>query len=119
MVAERGAEDWASEIQRFPRLFQGHESIPGLTWPTTPFADRLTVYHGKRRFDLMKPGRAHTAGDIAVHVPDESVMFTGDILEAHSACYCGDGHFADWSPTPEAIRAFDLAAIAPGRSCAE
>jgi hypothetical protein len=25
-------------------------------------------------------------------------MFTGDIVEYHSACYCGDGHFADWGP---------------------
>ncbi|MCR9177864.1 MAG: MBL fold metallo-hydrolase, partial [Alphaproteobacteria bacterium] len=33
MVVERGQEDWDSEFQRFPRLFQGHESIPGLTWP--------------------------------------------------------------------------------------
>ncbi|MCB1418061.1 MAG: MBL fold metallo-hydrolase, partial [Notoacmeibacter sp.] len=32
MVVERGKEDWDSEFQRFPRLFQGHESIPGLTW---------------------------------------------------------------------------------------
>jgi glyoxylase-like metal-dependent hydrolase (beta-lactamase superfamily II) len=39
MVAERGQEDWDSEFQRFPRLFQGHESIPGLTWPTTTFSD--------------------------------------------------------------------------------
>ena len=115
MVVERGQEDWDSEFQRFPRLFQGHESIPGLTWPTTTFNDRLTVYLGKRRVDLMHLGRAHTAGDIVAHVPDANVMFTGDIVEAHSACYCGDGHFADWPATLEAIRAFDLAAIAPGR----
>ncbi|MEL7206532.1 MAG: MBL fold metallo-hydrolase, partial [Pseudomonadota bacterium] len=28
MVVERGQEDWDSEFQRFPRLFEGHESIP-------------------------------------------------------------------------------------------
>ncbi|WP_375567387.1 MBL fold metallo-hydrolase [Oceaniradius stylonematis] len=115
MVAERGAEDWASEFERFPRLFDGHGEIPGLTWPTTTFSDRMTVYLGNRRVDLMKLGRAHTAGDIVVHVPDENVMFTGDIVEYHSACYCGDGHFKDWPQTLEKIRAFDLAAIAPGR----
>ena len=115
MVVERGQEDWDSEFGRFPRLFQGHESIPGLTWPTTTFNDRMTVYLGKRRVDLMFLGRAHTAGDIVIHVPDENVMFTGDIVEYHSACYCGDGHFADWGPTLERIRAFDPAAIAPGR----
>ncbi|MEM8703795.1 MAG: MBL fold metallo-hydrolase [Pseudomonadota bacterium] len=115
MVAERGKEDWASEFERFPRLFQGHESIPGLTWPTTTFNDRMTVYLGKRRVDLMFLGRAHTAGDIVAYVPDANVMFTGDIVEYHSACYCGDGHFGDWPGTLEQIRKFDLDAIAPGR----
>lgn len=115
MVVERGQEDWDSEFQRFPRLFEGHENIPGLTWPTTTFTDRMTVYLGQRRVDLMHLGRAHTAGDIVVHVPDENVMFTGDIVEYHSACYCGDGHFADWPDTLEAIRAFNPRAIAPGR----
>ncbi|MFN3645826.1 MAG: MBL fold metallo-hydrolase [Gemmobacter sp.] len=115
MVAERGQEDWDSEFQRFPRLFQGHESIPGLTWPTTVFNGRMSVWLGKRRVDLMQLGRAHTAGDIVIHVPDQNVMFTGDIVEYHSACYCGDGHFRDWGGTLDRIKAFQVDAIAPGR----
>jgi len=115
MVAERGAEDWESEFQRFPRLFEGHESIPGLTWPTTTFSDRMTVYLGKRRVDLMRLGRAHTAGDMVAFVPDQNVMFTGDIVEYRSACYCGDAHLTDWPATLEKVRAYDLDAIAPGR----
>ncbi|MDQ7069866.1 MAG: MBL fold metallo-hydrolase [Rhodobacterales bacterium] len=115
MVVERGQEDWDSEFQRFPRLFQGHESIPGLTWPTTTFSEDMTVYLGNRRIDLMHLGRAHTAGDIVIHVPDENVMFTGDIVEYHSACYCGDGHFGDWGNTLDNIASFDVDAIAPGR----
>ncbi|MFK8251852.1 MBL fold metallo-hydrolase [Ancylobacter terrae] len=115
MVVERGMEDWASEFQRFPRLFQGHESIPGLTWPTTTFRGTMSLHLGRRRVDLIHLGRAHTAGDIVVHVPDQNVMFTGDIVEAHAACYCGDGHFRDWGPTLDRIRAFDVDALAPGR----
>lgn len=114
-VVERGQEDWDSEFGRFPRLFQGHESIPGLTWPTLTFSDRATFYLGRRRVDLRFLGRAHTAGDIVATVPDANVMFTGDIVEYHSACYCGDAHFADWPATLEAIRAFAPDAIAPGR----
>ncbi|MGC6535822.1 MAG: MBL fold metallo-hydrolase [Candidatus Puniceispirillaceae bacterium] len=115
MVVERGKEDWDSEFGRFPRLFEGHESIPGLTWPTTTFSDNMTVYLGNRRVDLRHLGRAHTAGDIVIHVPDQNVMFTGDIVEYHSACYCGDGHFNDWGGTLDAIKTFDVDAIAPGR----
>ena len=115
MVVERGQEDWDSEFARFPRLFEGHEGIPGLTWPTTTFEGRMSVYLGRRRVDLMQLGRAHTAGDMVVYVPDANVMFTGDIVEYRSACYCGDGHFHDWPGTLERVRAFDLDAIAPGR----
>ena len=115
MVIERGQEDWESEFQRFPRLFQGHEEIPGLTYPTTTFSKSMTIYLGRRKVDIMHLGRAHTAGDAVVYVPDQNVMFTGDIVEYHSACYCGDGHFCDWGKTLNAIRMFNLDAIAPGR----
>jgi glyoxylase-like metal-dependent hydrolase (beta-lactamase superfamily II) len=115
MVVERGQEDWDSEFQRFPRLFEGHESIPGLTRPTTTFDGSMSVYLGNRRVDLMHLGRAHTAGDIVINVPDQNVMFTGDIVEYHSACYCGDGHFADWGDTLDNIKSFEVDAIAPGR----
>ena len=115
MVAERGQEDWDSEFRRFPRLFEGHESIPGLTWPTTTFSDGMTVYLGRRRVDIKHPGRAHTAGDAVIHVPDQNVMFTGDIVEYRSACYCGDGHFGDWGGALDAIKSCQVDAIAPGR----
>ena len=115
MIHERGQEDWDSEFGRFPRLFEGHESIPGLTWPTLTFKEKMTVHLGRRRVELMFLGRAHTAGDIVAFVPDEQVMFTGDIVEYHSACYCGDGHFADWGPTLDRIAAFAPKSIAPGR----
>ena len=115
MIHERGQEDWDSEFGRFPRLFEGHESIPGLTWPTMTFKEKMTVHLGRRQVKLMFLGRAHTAGDIVAFVPDEQVMFTGDIVEYHSACYCGDGHFADWGPTLDRIAVFAPKSIAPGR----
>jgi glyoxylase-like metal-dependent hydrolase (beta-lactamase superfamily II) len=115
MVVERGQEDWDSEFQRFPRLFEGHESIPGLTWPTTTFSESMTVYLGSRKIEIMHLGRAHTAGDAVIWVPDEQVMFTGDIVEYNSACYIGDGHYNDWGDTIENLRWFDPRAISPGR----
>jgi len=115
MVAERGQEDWDSEFGRFPRLFEGHESIPGLTWPTQTFRGRMSVFLGSRRVDLMQLGRGHTAGDIVAYVPDQNVMFTGDLVEYRSACYCGDAHLVEWPSTLKNIKAFELDAIAPGR----
>ena len=48
-------------------------------------------------------------------VPDERVMFSGDLIEYHSACYCGDAHLRAWPGTLNAIRYFDPKSVAPGR----
>ena len=115
MVLERGQEDWDSEFDRFPRLFKGHQEIPGLTWPTTTFENKMSVFLGKRRIDLYFLGRAHTAGDIVIHVPDSNVLFTGDIVEYKSACYCGDAHLQDWPATLNNIAKFQAVSLVPGR----
>lgn len=115
MIAERGKEDWDSEYGRFPRLFQAAESVPGLTWPTVTFQRSMTLYLGKRRVELRHIGRAHTAGDIVAYVPDANVVFSGDIVEYKSACYCGDAHFADWPGTLSRLDRVQCDALVPGR----
>lgn len=116
MIVERGEEDKASEIGRFPRLFRGVDTIPpGLTWPTLTFNDRLTLWLGKRRVEITQIGRAHTAGDTIAWVPDAGVLFSGDIVEYHSACYCGDSHLADWPRTLDRLAGFRPKALVPGR----
>ena len=115
MVVERGQEDLDSEFDRFPRLFKGHEEIPGLTWPTTTFDKKMSLFLGKRRVDLYFLGRAHTAGDIVIHVPDSNVLFTGDIVEYKSACYCGDAHLREWPKTLGKIAKFQAVSLVPGR----
>jgi glyoxylase-like metal-dependent hydrolase (beta-lactamase superfamily II) len=115
LVAERGQQDWDSEFGRFPRLFRDAQSIPGLTWPTLTFEKEMTLFLGKRQMKQMQIGAGHTSGDIVAWVPDAGVMFTGDLIEYHSACYCGDAHLRAWPQTLNAIRTFDPKAVAPGR----
>jgi glyoxylase-like metal-dependent hydrolase (beta-lactamase superfamily II) len=115
LIVERGKEDWDSEYGRFPRLFQAAETIPGLTWPTMTFPSSLTLHLGRRRVELIHLGRGHTAGDIVAWVPDAQVMFSGDLVEYRSACYCGDAHFADWPKTLRRLQAFEPEALVPGR----
>ena len=115
LIEERGQQDWDSEYGRFPRLFQDAQSIPGLTWPTLTFEGEMSIYLGKREVRLMQLGAGHTSGDIVAWVPDAEVMFSGDLIEYHSACYCGDAHLREWPMTLNEIRAFNPKAIAPGR----
>jgi glyoxylase-like metal-dependent hydrolase (beta-lactamase superfamily II) len=99
LVAERGKQDWESELGRMPRLFKEPDSIPGLTWPTVTFSDRLTIDLGGDRGDLVLQycGRGHTAGDIVAWLPRSKVLFAGDLVEAQAALYTGDAFHQDWS----------------------
>jgi glyoxylase-like metal-dependent hydrolase (beta-lactamase superfamily II) len=115
LIVERGQQDWDSEYGRFPRLFRDAESIPGLTWPTLTFESGMSVFLGKREVKLFHLGAGHTAGDIVAWVPDAEVMFSGDLVEYHSACYCGDAHLREWPLTLDGIRDFAPRALVPGR----
>lgn len=118
LIVERGLQDKDSEIGRFPRLFQAVESIPGLTWPTVTFPKQMSVWLGKREVRIMHLGRGHTAGDVVAYVPDANVVFSGDLVEYHSACYCGDAHFSDWPSTLDKLAQFKADALVPGRGAA-
>jgi glyoxylase-like metal-dependent hydrolase (beta-lactamase superfamily II) len=118
MIVERGQQDMDSEIGRFPRLFRAVESIPGLTWPTITFPQQMSVWLGKREVRIMHLGRGHTAGDVVAYVPDANVVFSGDLVEYHSACYCGDAHLADWPTTLDRLAGFKANALVPGRGAA-
>jgi glyoxylase-like metal-dependent hydrolase (beta-lactamase superfamily II) len=98
-IEERGLADWASEQGRMPRLFKGADTIPGLTRPTVTFEDALSLDLGSRRVELRYLGRGHTAGDIVVWLPDERIVFAGDLVEAQAAPYMGDAHIGDWRST--------------------
>jgi len=118
LIAERGKQDMDSEIGRFPRLFRAVESIPGLTWPSLTFPDQISVWLGRREVRIMHIGRGHTAGDVIAVVPDCGVVFSGDLVEYKSACYCGDAHFTDWPSTLDNLAEMQPTALVPGRGAA-
>ncbi|MBV8454998.1 MAG: MBL fold metallo-hydrolase [Acetobacteraceae bacterium] len=115
LIVERGQQDMDSEIGRFPRLFRGKESIPGLTWPHLTFHRNMTLWMGKREVHIIHIGRSHTAGDTVVWLPKERVMFAGDAVEYGATPYCGDAHFTDWPGTLDAIKAVGPDKLVPGR----
>ncbi|ADJ47016.1 beta-lactamase class B [Amycolatopsis mediterranei S699] len=118
LVAERGKEDWESEFGRMPRLAKGAESVPGLTWPTLTFSDRLTIDLGGDRGDLVLQycGRGHTEGDIVAWLPRQRILYAGDLVEAEAALYTGDAFHRDWaSSTLDRVAAFGAETLIGGR----
>ena len=118
LIVERGEADMKSEIERFPRLFRAVESVPGLTWPTIVFEKRMTLMLGKLRVEIMQVGRGHTKGDTVVWLPDDRVLFSGDLVEYDATPYTGDAYLQDWPATLDAIAALGPEKLVPGRGAA-
>ncbi|MCC6379567.1 MAG: MBL fold metallo-hydrolase [Burkholderiales bacterium] len=118
LIVERGEADMKSEIERFPRLFRAVESVPGLTWPTIVFDKRMTMWMGKLRVEILQLGRGHTKGDTVVWLPDERILFSGDLVEYDATPYTGDAYLSEWPATLDAIAALKPEKLVPGRGAA-
>ena len=118
LIVERGEQDMKSEIERFPRLFRSVESVPGLTWPTLTFKGEMTLWLGKLEVKIMQLGRGHTKGDTVLWLPQQRVLFSGDLVEFGATPYAGDAYFQDWPDTLQAIAALKPAKLLPGRGAA-
>ncbi|HEX7385513.1 MAG TPA: MBL fold metallo-hydrolase [Burkholderiaceae bacterium] len=119
LIVERGEADKASEIGRFPRLFDAVESVPpGVTWPTLTFSGKMTLWLGKLEVQLLQLGRGHTKGDTVVWLPQERILFSGDLVEFDATPYAGDAYFRDWPATLDAVAALKPAKLVPGRGAA-
>jgi glyoxylase-like metal-dependent hydrolase (beta-lactamase superfamily II) len=116
LIVERGEADKASEIGRFPRLFRDVDSVPpGLTWPTMTFVGKLSLRLGSLEVQLLQLGRGHTKGDTVVWLPQQKVLFSGDLVECQATPYAGDAYYEDWPGTLDAIGALEPEKLLPGR----
>ena len=118
LIAERGAADMKSEIERFPRLFRAVESVPGLTWPNLVFERSLTLWLGTLEVRILQVGRGHTKGDTIVWLPQERILYSGDLVEFDATPYAGDAYFNDWPATLDALAAMKPEQLVPGRGAA-
>ena len=125
LIKERGAQDMKSEMERFPRLFRGADTVPGLTWPTMVVGGgdptkgevpgKLSINLGGVVVQIWHPGPGHTKGDTIAWVEEEKVLYSGDLVEYEAGVYTGDAQLEEWPATLEALRALKPEFIVPGR----
>lgn len=82
--------------------------------PTLTIQDRLTLVRGGRTIDVLWLGRAHTRGDLVVHLPKEGIVFTGDIVAGPIPLIGSTSFPMDYGPTLEKLLALQASVYVPG-----
>jgi len=85
-----------------------------LTHPTTVFEDHHAVMIGDKKVDLYNVGPAHTRGDVLVHVPDDNLMYAGDILFVGGHPVIWDGPVDNWRKACDKIIELNPDIVVPG-----
>jgi glyoxylase-like metal-dependent hydrolase (beta-lactamase superfamily II) len=85
-----------------------------LTPPTVLFDERMTLELDGRPAELVYVGPAHTIGDVIVHLPEDRIVFTGDILFRLCTPIGWEGTFAKWIAALDHIIALAPDVVVPG-----
>ena len=93
-----------------PFHFDGIE----LAMPTRTFRGNLELHVGGRPVQLMEVGPAHTRGDTLVYVPDQKVIYTGDILFVGGTPIIWAGPVENWISACNLILDLDVDVVVPG-----
>jgi cyclase len=82
--------------------------------PTRTFDGELDLEVGDRRVSLLELGPAHTRGDVAVHLPDDGVVFTGDLLFHGGHPIVWAGPVSHWITACDRLLALGADVVVPG-----
>jgi cyclase len=81
--------------------------------PTMAFERTMKLYRRDREIHLLYLGRAHTEGDVFVHLPTERTVITGDAVIGWTP-FMGDGYPEDWVGTLDRLAELDWTHLVMG-----
>ncbi|GJF33160.1 MBL fold metallo-hydrolase [Kitasatospora sp. NE20-6] len=94
---------------------------PGVEWGDTPTVlpaltvrEGATLHLGGITAELIHPGVAHTADDLAVWLPEQRVLFAGDLVFSGAAPFVLMGSLAGSLAALARLRALDPLVVVPG-----
>ncbi|MEU9862407.1 MBL fold metallo-hydrolase [Streptomyces sp. NPDC047971] len=109
---------------RTEQLAAGHQLH--LLWPRTDFGEvvvtppsltygeRLTLHVGELEVRVLHPGPAHTTGDSIVHLPEQGVVFTGDLVFHGGTPFLPMGSLSGSLRALGVLRELDAPTVVPG-----
>lgn len=105
-----------SRLERM-RMLWSQDQETDLVAPTLTIRDQMSLFRDQREIRIFFLGKGHTGGDLAVYLPRERVLISGDLVGPRLP-YMGDGYPDQWAETLDAIGELDIEVIVPGHGAA-
>jgi glyoxylase-like metal-dependent hydrolase (beta-lactamase superfamily II) len=126
LIADRGGMELRNSVKRNPAEFGEVGAFLArilkpfdfdgidVAMPTLTFEGELQRRVGNKTVRIIEVGPAHTGGDILVYVPEDRVIFTGDILFINGHPLIWTGPIGNWIKACQLIMDLDVETVVPG-----
>ncbi|MFX0020694.1 MAG: MBL fold metallo-hydrolase [Candidatus Hermodarchaeota archaeon] len=102
------------DIKNDLRFLKGIRTIKEIREPNLTFKIGCIIHGKEKKVHLQTFEKAHTDGDVIAYIPDEKVLFAGDLLFANRDPWIGSGDPEGWLSVNEELLARDFDIIVPG-----
>ncbi len=82
--------------------------------PDKIIKDTLVIQGKDRKVILFSRGKGHTESDMVLLLPEDKILFTGDLLFIENHPWLGDGFLEEWIEYIEELKKLDVEQIVPG-----
>ena len=82
--------------------------------PDLTFEQQLTLHGSHRTAELLTYGGGHTASDAFLYLPDDQLIFMGDLLFVRTHPWMGDGNPEEWVHILERVEQLNFTLAVPG-----
>lgn len=107
-------QEGASWVDRFTTMTGGATGESRIVAPTRTVETRTTMQFGELRAELLISNGGHTAGDVALWLPEERVLFGGDVVYSDSAPGTFDANIPNWIAFLKELEKLKPKVVVPG-----
>ena len=101
MVDVEWNAQWRDKVVSANDPWSEEAGLVTITPPNLTFETSMRLYFGGRELHLRYFGKAHTGGDTLIHLPDDEIVFVGDVAQDGGIPYLGDSYPDEWPETDD------------------
>ena len=114
MEREEGEGIWVTQMAGRPQKVEHLIGKLRAAPPMVTFDEKISIRYGGRLFEMIYVGHCHTKGDAVVWMPEERILFTGDLLDYRTHPVARLGSFGNWMDAIPGLKKLPAKRLIPG-----